>query len=415
VTIKKCFFFAAFALLAIVPLSYAQTIWTGPNITYTHTSSDAENPTLAASTDQLTPNVWITRGTSDGLFNAVTQTSYGSTGSAGSGTPDGSPSDTEWAIGSISDYATLSYSSWDAVLHGADGVGQQAVVHLITENIYLSIEFTSFSEGGTYTYTRSTPAAVVLPAVTITNPANGAVFAAPATVTIGASASATGGTVTNVSFFTNNVLAGSSTVAPYSLVVHGLHVASYSLTAVATAAGISATSAVVNISVVPPPSVTITNPVNGTVFAAPANVRIGASASVVMGSVTNVAFFQGTTSLGSVKVPPFIIVATNLLANPYSLTAVATAAGLSITSSVVNISVVTPLAVSNSAPAISGGNFSFDYTANPGLTYVIENSSNLVNWVPIATNVAASSSVSFTNNPGLAPLDFYQVVLQPNP
>ena len=116
----------------------------------------------------------------------------------------------------------------------------------------------------------------------------------------------------------------------------------------------------------PTPTVNITNPVGGAVFAAPANVKIAASASVSSGAVTNVAFFAGATALGSATVPPFGITASNLAANSYLLTAVATAAGVSATSSVVNISVVSPVAVSNSAPAIIGGQFSFDYSVNPG-------------------------------------------------
>jgi plastocyanin len=84
--------------------------------------------------------------------------------------------------------------------------------------------------------------------VSITSPAAGTVFAAPATVTL--DASATGATVTNVDFFTNGVLAGSSTVSPYALTLNNVEAGTYALTAVAAAAGVSATSAVVNISVI---------------------------------------------------------------------------------------------------------------------------------------------------------------------
>jgi hypothetical protein len=49
-------------------------------------------------------------------------------------------------------------------------------------------------------------------------------------------------------------------------------------------------------------------------------------------------------------------------------------------------------------PTINGGSFIFSYSnATPGLTYVVQTSSNLTSWVPVATNVAASSTVSFTN------------------
>jgi hypothetical protein len=78
------------------------------------------------------------------------------------------------------------------------------------------------------------------------------VFAAPANVVIQANASVSGGTVTNVQFFTNSVLLGSVLTAPFSLTAGNLAAGSYVLTAVATSAGVSATSSVVNVSVVNP-------------------------------------------------------------------------------------------------------------------------------------------------------------------
>jgi plastocyanin len=175
------------------------------------------------------------------------------------------------------------------------------------------------------------------------------------------------------------------------------------------------TGLVTVIAAMPTPTVSITNPVGGAVFSAPANLTLGATAAVSSGTVTNVAFFAGTTLLGSATASPFGITASNLAANAYGLTAVATAAGVSATSAVVNITVVSPVAVSNSLPGIAGGQFSFDYTANPGLTYVVESSSNLFNWAPIATNVASNSPVIFTDSSGLGTQRFYQVVRQPNP
>src|SRR6185503_6348940 len=134
-------------------------------------------------------------------------------------------------------------------------------------------------------------------------------------------------------------------------------------------------------------------PANNTVFAAPANVTIQATATVSSGSVTNVEFFSNSTSLGSVQASPFNLATGNLASGSYAINAVATAAGVAATSSVVNITVVSPVAVSVSAPTITNGQFSFDYAANPGLTYVVENSLNLVNWLPVATNVAALNPV----------------------
>jgi len=82
------------------------------------------------------------------------------------------------------------------------------VLWLTNLDIYIQVTFTDWpSQGSTFSYTRSTPAAVAppTPSVSITNPAGGAVFAAPANVTISADASVSGGTVTNVSFFFQGV------------------------------------------------------------------------------------------------------------------------------------------------------------------------------------------------------------------
>jgi plastocyanin len=165
----------------------------------------------------------------------------------------------------------------------------------------------------------------------------------------------------------------------------------------------------------PAPAVSITNPAGGAVFAAPANLNLGASASVSGGTVTNVTFFNGKTSLGSVTAPPFGITASNLAANTYALTAVATAAGISATSKPVSITVVSPVTVSNSVPQITNGLFSFAYSANVGLTYVVQDSSDLVNWLPLSTNVATVNSVQATDPFVPGSPRFYRVVRQPNP
>ena len=99
----------------------------------------------------------------------------------------------------------------------------------------------------------------------------------------------------------------------------------------------------------------------------------------------------------------------------YSLTAVATAAGISATSSVVNVTVVNPVTVNLSAPSVNNGKFTFNYAANAGLSYVVQSSTNLLNWVSLATNVAASSPVPFTNALNPAGIQFYRVGRLPNP
>src|SRR2546426_230343 len=119
-----------------------------------------------------------------------------------------------------------------------------------------------------------------------------------------------------------------------------------------------------------PPSVTITNPINGAVFAAPANVTVQANASDADGTVASVQLLVNATTAGTDTTAPYSIVATNLAAGSYALRAVAVDnGGLSRTSAVVNISVVTPVSAALSPPLISNGLFQFNFTADAGLRY----------------------------------------------
>jgi hypothetical protein len=162
-----------------------------------------------------------------------------------------------------------------------------------------------------------------------------------------------------------------------------------------------------------PPTVTLTNPVSGAVFAAPASINLRASASG--GTVTNVEYFAGATSLGHATTAPFAVAGS--LPNPgsYALKAVATASGLSGTSSVVNITVVSPTTVSMTPPGFSGGQFSFNFSADPGLRYVVQSSSNLLDWISLATNVAGGTSVPFAAGLATNPSTYYRVGRLPNP
>lgn len=81
----------------------------------------------------------------------------------------------------------------------------------------------------------------------------------------------------------------------------------------------------------------------------------------------------------------------------------------------VNITIVNPTAITLSPVKITNGQFSFNYTANSGLSYVIQDSSNLVNWLSLATNVPTSNSVNVTENVIPQGAQFYRVTRLPNP
>ena len=131
-------------------LASAAQVWTGPLTSFTLLSG--ADPTLPENQDRITPNVWITRGLNMGIYNAKTESGY---------TRFSSPADTEWAYGTLANYASLAYTNWA----GCSGnnprtmVGRDAVVHLISDDIYLSVRFTDWGvqSAGGFSYLRSTP------------------------------------------------------------------------------------------------------------------------------------------------------------------------------------------------------------------------------------------------------------------
>ena len=128
-------------------------------------------------------------------------------------------------------------------------------------------------------------------------------------------------------------------------------------------------------------------------------------------------FSRALTSLANVPMAPYSVPVNSLAAADYTFSAVASDnSGLTATNSV-TIHVVTPIPIVLSAPQfLPPSDFRFDYTANPGLTYIVQRTSSLSSgsWTTLSTNMAAGSPVLFddpiaSGNPG-----FYRVRLQPN-
>ena len=210
-----------------------------------------------------------------------------------------------------------------------------------------SYSLTAKATDNTGAVTTSAPVAITVgatnkpPVVSVTSPVSGSIFTAPASVTITASASDADGTITNVDFYYESSLLISDNTAPYSYTATNVPVGSYSLTAKATDnTGAVTTSAPVTVVVASnqSPVVSITSPVSGAIFTAPATVTINATASDADGTITKVEFYQGSTLLGSDNTSPYSYTWTNMVAGSYSLTARATDnTGASTASPAINI------------------------------------------------------------------------------
>ena len=186
------------------------------------------------------------------------------------------------------------------------------------------------------------------PAVSLTAPANGATFTAPATITVSADASDSDGSIAKVDFFAGTTLIGTDTTSPYSISWSNVLAGTYSLTAVATDnAGAPTTSAARSVTVTPganqAPTVSLTAPANGATFTAPATITVSANASDSDGTIAKVDFFAGTTLIGTDTTSPYSINWSNVGAGTYSLTAVATDNGAATrTSAAVSVTVNNP-------------------------------------------------------------------------
>lgn len=150
-----------------------------------------------------------------------------------------------------------------------------------------------------------------------------------------------------------------------------------------------------------PPSVTITNPAANAIFTAPASFDFAVDASDPDDGLSDVEFYVGTNLVDDVFSAPFVTSVTNLAAGTYILTAIAFDTVGATATNQVTIYVQNPVPVTLTAPKIIGGHFVFDGSGLiAGKTNVLQTSTNLfssANWVSVSTNIAANSTMSFTN------------------
>jgi hypothetical protein len=133
-----------------IKITTTPVIWNGPTITFS--KANYADYTLVQNQDVITSTVKITRANEQGLFNIATESSFvwGS-----------SPSNTEWAVGTLSNYASLTYKIWEQAVSYSppSSVNKTYVVHLINENIFLELKvlsWTAGASGGGFSYSRTT-------------------------------------------------------------------------------------------------------------------------------------------------------------------------------------------------------------------------------------------------------------------
>ncbi len=115
----------------------------------TFTKQDDADWTLAENQDRITDNVWITRQSSEGIYNIQEEESFSSD----------SPADTEWSYGATRTLSPEDYMVWrEAIDADPPGmVGKTISMHLISDDIYFDVDFESWSccGAGGFSYTRT--------------------------------------------------------------------------------------------------------------------------------------------------------------------------------------------------------------------------------------------------------------------
>src|SRR5207249_3705475 len=140
------------------------------------------------------------------------------------------------------------------------------------------------------------------PTITLTNPPNAATFAPGATLPITAAAADSDGQVTQVEFFVNGVSVAKVGATPYATSFTLPSVGTYNIFAIATDnSGNHTASPTITVTGVAgaPPTVAITEPVNGAVFAPGTPLTVTANAADSDGNVRQVQFFVNGAPLGA--------------------------------------------------------------------------------------------------------------------
>ena len=128
----------------------ATQVWSGRTFAFTKAAN--ANPALAANQDRITPLVWLTRASTQGIDNARSETLYGAYLS---------PYGTEWATGDAVNFGSLTFTDWQTWSNSnpPSTLAVNACVHLIAEDIYLDIRFDSWGAGvaggGAFAYHRA--------------------------------------------------------------------------------------------------------------------------------------------------------------------------------------------------------------------------------------------------------------------
>ena len=206
--------------------------------------------------------------------------------------------------------------------------------------IYGMYAIATDSDGITTTSDTATVVVKGRPAVTIINPSEGQFLNENDSITIETVTADLDGEVVKVDFFVDGVLIGTDSTAPFTADWNNLPAGAATITAEATDNdNLVGTSTPINVTVRNRPTVSITNPINGTIFIQDEDVQIEATAADADGTVSWVEFYYDGNLIGSDNEAPFEVFWMEIPGGTLNLTAIAydndSLAGISDTISIV--------------------------------------------------------------------------------
>ncbi|MEO5764288.1 MAG: Ig-like domain-containing protein, partial [Casimicrobiaceae bacterium] len=373
-TIARVEFFNGGTMLGAATAAPYGIIWSNAvpgNHTLTARATDDGGATGTSAGVHITvvnaaPNVALIAPASETTFPAPATISVAATAS-----------DSDGSITSVTFFAgSIPIGTATAAPYAVTWSNVAAGTYVLTARAIDDVGATTTSAPVGVTVSANTP-----PNVVLTAPANGAGYAAPAVITLAASAGDADGYVTKVDFFQAATLLGTATSAPYTMTWSAAPAGNHVLTARATDnLGATATSVPVAITVSANgiPAVALTAPVTGSTFFAPATIVLAATASDSDG-ITRLDFYQGTTLLGSATAAPYTFVWDQVPAGSYSFTAVAIdTLGATARSPAAQIAVAPGMVVS-SQPGLDGSTVADDVVLFRGFLSAPPNSGVSVN------------------------------------
>lgn len=245
------------------------------------------------------------------------------------------------------------------------------------------------------------------PAVSLTSPALNAVYQAPGTISIAASASDPDGSIAEVLFYNGTDMLSADTASPYAYTWSGVAAGNYTLKAIATDnGGLAVTSAPVPVVVNAQPTVSLTSPSNGASYVVGTAISLAATASDTDGTISQVAFYDGTTLLNTDSASPFAYSWTNAAVGSHALYVVATdnrgGNGSSATTTVTVVAaqpVLTVTPTNFNVQVLAGQNAaSGSFTvANSGSGTMDYNISDSIAWLSISPTNGSSTGAANTH------------------